>query len=372
MAVRALSVAGYRSIRTLHLELGPVEVVVGPNGSGKSNLYRALGLLQHAAAGRLASALLDEGGTESAMWAGARRKNDPVRIQLGVELEDVGYSLEIGLPPPVPPTPFSLDPEVKREIVTVRSEAGTVPVMERKATAWARDAEGVRVSFPFPLWSSESALVQIREQHRFPLLSVTTAELLAWRFYHTFRTDPQAPARWPRPGVRTPVLAHDGADLAAALCTIEEIGDGEGLHRAVAEAFPGARLKITQEATRFGLELTTPGLARPLTGAELSDGTLRYLSLVAALMSPRPAPFLVLNEPETSVHPGLFLPLARLIAGAARTSQVLVTTHAAELAAHLVQLLGVTPIELQRERGETLVVGASFQGRRRRRSGESD
>ena len=59
------------------------------------------------------------------------------------------------------------------------------------------------------------------------------------------------------------------------------------------------------------------GLLRPLKASELSDGTLRYLLLVAALLSPRPPTLMILNEPETSLHPDLLPPLARLIEQAA-------------------------------------------------------
>ena len=71
-----------------------------------------------------------------------------------------------------------------------------------------------------------------------------------------------------------------------------------------------------------------PGLNRPMGAGELSDGTLRYLCLMAALLSPRPPPFLALNEPEMSLHPDLLGPLSRLIVEAAKNSQIWVTTHA--------------------------------------------
>jgi predicted ATPase len=76
------------------------------------------------------------------------------------------------------------------------------------------------------------------------------------------------------------------------------------LRGAVRQSFPG------------GLDsrsLRQHGLLRPLKASELSDGTLRYLLLVAALLSPRPPTLMILNEPETSLHPDLLPPLARLI-----------------------------------------------------------
>lgn len=362
MAIEALHVAGYRSVRSLKMAVRGLEVIVGPNGCGKTNLYRAIQLLAHAASGRLAHALVEEGGMPSVTWAGARMKRQRVRVQLGVDLGGLRYRLEFGLVPPAD-SMFDLDPDVKLERVEVPHDGRTVVLMERKGpTVWARDVDGVRLTFPFALWSSESVLPQITEPHRLPILSDLRQQFLRWRFYHAFRTDAGAPARHARPGVRTPALAHDGADLAAALQTIIEIGDEPGLRRAVSDAFPGSRLAIEAPDSRFIVELTMPGVLRPLTAAELSDGTLRYLSLLAALLSPRPAPFLCLNEPETSIHPDLLEPLAKLIVRASRDSQVLVTTHSEALAGHIERLSGATPVRLSKVRGETCIAGRGATG----------
>jgi hypothetical protein len=108
-----------------------------------------------------------------------------------------------------------------------------------------------------------------------------------------------------------------GGDLAAALQTIREIGDPAGLDSAVAAPFPGSSLAIAQsDDGRLSVQFHQHGLLRPLGAAELSDCTLRYLLWIAALLSPRPAGLLVLNEPETSLHPDLLPALGRLIAAA--------------------------------------------------------
>ncbi|MGE1119822.1 AAA family ATPase, partial [Bacillus altitudinis] len=81
-------------------------------------------------------------------------------------------------------------------------------------------------------------------------------------------------------------------------------GDGDAMRAAITDAFPGARVHIEAQAGgRFAIEFYQEGLLRPLSAAELSDGTLRYLLLVAALLTPRPPSLMVLNEPETSLHP---------------------------------------------------------------------
>ena len=98
-----------------------------------------------------------------------------------------------------------------------------------------------------------------------------------------------------------------------------------------------------------------PDLPRPLEAWEFSDGMLRYLCLLAALLSPRPPAVLALNEPETSLHPDLLAPLAAQIVAASERSQVWVTTHAMPLAREIERLSGVRPIELRKVSGETRV-----------------
>ena len=104
---------------------------------------------------------------------------------------------------------------------------------------------------------------------------------------------------------------------------------------AIADAFPGAGIEIVNTDGYFELEMQQHGLLRPLKAAELSDGTLRYLLLIAALLSPRPPSLMILNEPETSLHPDLLPPLARLIAQAAKRSQIVVVSHAVALVSAL-------------------------------------
>jgi predicted ATPase len=159
---------------------------------------------------------------------------------------------------------------------------------------------------------------------------VLRERMRSWRFYDHFRTDRESPARISRIGTRTFALAGDGADLAAALQTIIE-NDDQALNAAIDDAFAGSSIKIEETRGIFELYMHQNGLLRPLSVSELSDGTLRYLLLAAALMTPRPPPLVVLNEPETSLHPDLIAPLSRLIAKASRQSQFIVVTHAAEL-----------------------------------------
>ena len=177
----------------------------------------------------------------------------------------------------------------------------------------------------------------------------------AWRFYDDLRTDRDAPARRPRIGTFTPILASDGSDVGAAIQTIVEIGDSAALEEAISDAFDGASLQVNEH---FQVEMRQYGLLRPLNAAELSDGTLRYILLVAALLSPRPPELMILNEPEGSLHPELLAPLARLLCKAAERSQILVVSHSTHLVSALEKGPASTSIELHKDLGETFIAGS--------------
>jgi predicted ATPase len=282
-------------------------------------------------------------------------------VILGFESEDYGYQLAAGLPSPnsLPPGPtmFSLDPEVKEESIWPAGTQRRSLMLERKGpSAWIRNGEGAVVGYPFALLKYESVLAQVIEPHLYPEISAVRQEILGWRFYHHFRTDASSPLRQPQIGVQTTVLSHDGSDLAAALQTVIEIGDAVALQETIAAAFSGARLRIEAQDTLFSMRLEVPGLLRPLTAREFSDGQLRFLCLCAALMSPRPPTLLALNEPETSLHPDLIDPLARLIVRASKDTQLWITSHSRVLAERVEEHSGIPRIELKLWNGETKLV----------------
>jgi predicted ATPase len=354
-------------------------VVTGANGTGKSSLYRALRLLADCADGQVVASLAREGGLSSTLWAGpevigrAVRSGDfevqgttrsgPVSLQLGFAAADFSYLIDLGIPARSD-SAFDLDPEIKRELVwngevlrpastLVRRRRGLVEI--RDGRDWLRVELGLR--------SHESMLTEVIDPARAPELLQVREQVRSWRFYDHFRTDQEAPARQTQIGTRTPVLHHDGRDLAAALQTIHEIGDAGALHDTIRDAFPGSSLTVRVDAGRFDLRLSAHGLLRPLGAAELSDGTLRYLLLVAALLSPRSPGLMVLNEPETSLHPDLLAPLARLIDRASEFTQIVVVSHSAPLITTLSEQPGTRLVELIKDFGETRVAGlGQFDG----------
>jgi predicted ATPase len=127
----------------------------------------------------------------------------------------------------------------------------------------------------------------------------------------------------------------------------------------VADAFDGATVSVAVHDGLFELQLHQSGMLRPLRTAELSDGTLRFLLWAAALLSPRPPSLMVLNEPETSLHPDLVGPLAAMIRAAATHTQVVVVTHSAAMREHLAAD-EAHEIELYKEWGETRIAGQTM------------
>ena len=375
--INTLAIGNYRSLLHLVIPFGNLNVITGENASGKSNLYKALRLLSETAQGGVINSLAKEGGLNSTFWAGPENISDRMRkgevaiqgtprqkasrLRLGFSSDEFAYSISLGLPPPgnTGPTAFALDPEIKQESIWVGNayrpasalvERSAHLVKVRNKRSWDVIAQHAN--------TFESIFTQIADPVRAPEILSLKEQIKGWRFYDHFRTDAESPARLPQLGTRTPVLHHDGRDLAAALQTIIEIGDVNALNETISDAFPGASLDINvQEDGRFIVNLRQHGLLRPLSASELSDGTLRYLLWVAALLTPRPPTLMVLNEPETSLHPDLLPALGRLIIRAASITQVWVVSHSSRLIATLESADDCNSIRLEKTLGQTKIVG---------------
>src|SRR2546421_6889805 len=368
----ALAISNYRSLRNLIVPLRRLNLITGPNGSGKSSVYRALRLLADTAQGGVIPSLAREGGLQSTLWAGPEKlgrsvkrgdykiegtvRKDRVSLRLGFAGDEFGYAIDLGLPSPST-SAFALDPEIKTECIWAGPVLRPAALLvERKAwVVRTRRNDGEWDVLSYQLSSFDSMMAQLADPRNAPEMIILREQIRSWRFYDHFRTDVDAPARLPQIGTHTPILSNDGSDLAAALQTIQEIGNPVALAEAVADAFPGSSISVLNTEGRFEIAMHQHGLLRPLKAAELSDGTLRYLLWIAALLTPRPPGLLVLNEPETSLHPDLLPALGRLIANAAEASQILVVTHAAKLIAALEEQPECNSVVLEKEFGETQI-----------------
>jgi predicted ATPase len=369
-----LAISNYRSLRDFVMPLGPLNLITGPNGSGKSNVYRALRLLADTARGGVIGSLAREGGISSTLWAGpesisaaVRRgdravegtlRKDPVALRLGFQSDEFSYAIDLGLPVPSA-SAFGRDPVIKTECIWhgVQLRPASMLVERRGPVVRVRRDDGEWDLVSSHLQPFESMMESIADPQRAAEVLSLRDQIRTWRFYDHFRTDAEAPARQLQIGTYTPVLAHDGRDLAAAIQTIKEIGDAPALAHAISDAFPGSELDISASDGRMSVGLHQEGLLRPLSAAELSDGTLRYLLWAAALLTPRPPHLMILNEPEASLHPDLLPALARLIGVASKETQIWVVSHASRLIAALKQNPDCASVQLEKELGETQIVG---------------
>jgi len=353
--LESIHIRGYRSLRDFRLRLGDVTVVTGQNGVGKSNLYRALAMIQRMADGRFAETIADEGGMPGMLWAGDRRKDEAMRVMWNLKDTDFEYEIDCGLIPTSPgdPTMFRTDPDVKSETLRFSASKSRVMAKRKGPVVELRNPEGKMEDSPLPLFYPESMLSEVRDANRFPALAAARETFLAWRFYHQFRSDADSPMRRPRVGFWSPVLAHDGSNLAATLQTIRESGKERELDDIIDQAFPGISWDAVDAEGRFQLQISKPELRRCFQASELSDGTLRFFCLCAAFLTERLPPLLILNEPETSLHTDLIPPLADLISRTPASTQLLIVTHSQALAREIAERRDARVVELVSYEGET-------------------
>jgi predicted ATPase len=365
----------FRSLKKIAYPMSDLDVFVGENGVGKTNLYRALELLRSAAANTLARDLAHEGGLESAMWAGKRRRGQPARLRLSVGLADRArrsadglvyrYEVEVGFPQMVTDPAFDTEPQIKAEAVSVQGEARSIRLVDRQGpSVMARDEAGRPAQIDMDLLASETVLGRLEDPSHYPELDSLRRTLLQWRFYHGLRTDAASPLRQPCAAVATPALASDGSDLAAVFATLAHIRqDTSDLDRVVDEAFPGARLVVPPPGRWASFGMTFPEFPQRVFDArELSDGTLRFLGLAGALLAYRLPPFIALNEPEGSLHPDLMAPLARLVVGAAQRTQLWLVTHSTPLAEAIAKTGAGKVRQVVKEDGATRIEGLKAWG----------
>ena len=342
--IHRLKVSGLLSFgpQGIDLPMEPLNVLIGPNGSGKSNLLEVLALLR-AAPRELARPIKRSGGIWEWLWKGDESPhkatmeatvNDPEKNSLlrhMLEFTDHGGRFEVTDERiECTETEFSYRLYQGRHTFDVQTE----PKDQRTSSRPIRSDSAPIVSESLGLnmyrertKPEESVLSQIRDAQTYPALHCLQEQYERICLYRNWAFGPAAELRQNQ-STHDPsdFLNEGGANLALVLSHFQ----GENKRKLVAalqELFDGivdVNCPVTGGTVSLFLEERD---GRQIPASRLSDGTLRYLCLLAILLHPEPPSLVAIEEPELGLHPDVVAHVAELLVNASQRMQIVVTTH---------------------------------------------
>ncbi len=303
-------------------DLSDLNVLIGPNGAGKSNVVEAFELL-HAATGDFAAAIRDGGGAQEWLWKGSESSAKvTLETTINTPIEALGHRLAFSV---VRNRVEIVDEVLQKED---SSEAtGYLVYRTPDGTLMRRILRGgdVPETGDMPPLSSDQSILS---QHR----SFITLEVGGvYRAIQTFRewtfgryTHLRQPQRADLPEDR---LLPDASNLPLILLQIEH-ADGRRFNELLTLFLPRfERMSTLVSGNTVQFFLHERGLSSPVSAARLSDGTLRFVAILATLLNPNPARLVCIEEPELGMHPDALTIIADLLVEASSRMQIIVTTH---------------------------------------------
>ncbi len=329
MLIKNLKVSGLLSFGPvgLDLALGKLNVLIGPNGSGKSNLLEVLALLK-AAPTNLPAPVKEMGGVREWLWKGQAPQQEAM-IEAIVEYPDSKQPLCHGL--------SIADHGGRFEVVDEWIENEKALAGETQPEYFYRFQRGNPVLNDFPatqrslprhsLKPEQSILAQVRDPQRFPALAWLQQQYEQIRLFRNWSFGPGAPLRREQSTHdRADFLTEGGENLPLVLSKIRTRVKPDLLD-SLKKLYEGIEdVQLTIDGGNVQLFLEERG-GREIPATRLSDGTLRYLCLLAILLHPDPPPLIALEEPELGLHPDVIPHVAELLIRAAERTQLVVTTH---------------------------------------------
>jgi predicted ATPase len=329
MLIRHLKVSGLLSFGPtgIDLPLQSLNVLIGPNGSGKSNFLEVLSLLR-ASPTKLPEPVKEMGGVREWLWKGPQSKRAasidavidypqgrmPVRHVL--EITEHGDRFEV--------TDERIENERSRE---GQSDAYFYYRFQNGHPALNDLSEQHRGLRRESVKPEESILSQVRDPESYPVLHWLQEQYERIRLYRSWTFGPLAGVRQEQSAQgRSDVLSDGGENLALVLSKIRSRVKNE-LIESLRKLFDGIEdIHLTIDGGNVLLFLEETG-GREIPATRLSDGTLRYLSLLAILLHPDPPPLVAIEEPELGLHPDIMPHIAELLVSASALTQLVVTTH---------------------------------------------
>ena len=321
------------------LQLRDLNVLIGPNGSGKSNLIEAVGLLR-AAPTHLATPVREGGGVRDWIWKGTPRATAALDVLVdnpgrGQPLHHLIQFTELA-------QRFEL---VDEWILNAKADADsgkagenfhcrywTAPCYhyrEEEELSLLASPGGVHLLVPADDFDSdESILSQRKDPDRYPEITYLGRAYSGIRLYREWsfgrNTAPRLAQKADQPNE---FLEPDGANLGLVLNRLRrEPRVKQRLLENLRELYDGIEdYDVSVEGGTVQVFFQESGY--PIPATRLSDGTLRYLCLLAILCDPAPPPLVCIEEPELGLHPDILPTIATLLRDAATNTQLIVTTH---------------------------------------------
>ena len=354
MLIHQLKLSGFLSFgpKGIDLPMKALNVLIGPNGSGKSNFLEAVALLRSAP--RDISEPFRRDGIREWLWKGPRAPNT-IKIEALVDYPQAGglrHSLVLadrgGLPIVVdeqiePSKRRSIEKEAlsyyrppqnkqtsllmaQSKLKAQRKSKKLRPGASTTSQVIGRQSEGAVVEFADDFQPEES-LLSCAAVKGYPALWHLKEQYKRIRLYRDWSFGPSTPLRQNQSAHdRTDFLTEGGTNLALVLSHFQ----GENKRQLVAalqELFDGivdVTCPVTSGSVSLFLEEEN---GKQIPASRLSDGTLRYLCLLAILLHPEPPPLIAIEEPELGLHPDVVAKVAELLVDASHRTQVVVTTH---------------------------------------------
>lgn len=337
------------------IELSSLNVVIGANGSGKSNLIEAIELIRSAPKDLL-TPIRDGGGVRDWLWKGAQERNLSATINAVVDYPNGPTSLRYVLSFTEVANRFEIrDERVENERPDVghnqpyfyyRFENGH-PVLNVKG-----DERRLRHEEIDP---TASILSQRKDPDQYPELTYLGSVFSKIRLYREWSfgryTTPRLPQKADLPN---DFLEPDASNLGLVLSSLRrKPAVKKRLLEALRTLYDGIDdYDVQVEGGTVQVFFQEGSFTVPAT--RLSDGTLRYLCLLAILCHPTPPPLICIEEPELGLHPDVLPTLAELLKEASGRTQLVVTTHSDVLVDALTDHPEAVLVVEKAERGTTL------------------
>jgi predicted ATPase len=324
----------------ISLEVLPLNVLIGPNASGKSNLLEALAILR-ATAGDLQSAVREGGGIGEYLWKGDPTSTGTLQVTVSEPeplLTDViSHRIEL--------TQVSSRLEVSAEIIYANKLGTPAEFLLRplyhlengSASVVARLEGDTREMQVLDWKTGQSVLSQRRDPDLYPELTFLADQFTGIALFREWNFGLRSAARLPQPtDLPSDFLLPDASNLGLVLNDLlQTSAKRDELHEYLRSFYEHARFISTRTYGGTIQLYIEEEDGRIIPANRLSDGTLRFLCLLAILCHPTPPPVIGIEEPELGLHPDIFPTIAEMLRAASQRTQLFVTTHSDALVSAL-------------------------------------